>query len=96
MIARKRQQRKTAPRHNPDAARWLVNALEDGRLVRAELVVCRDGRVYFGLGSPKLRPTETVNDDGERLFVGKRPLTGRAVTVLVKDSFYQTLKGMVA
>jgi hypothetical protein len=92
----KRQTRETKPRYDQTAgaASWLVTAVEDGQLTRGRLAVCRDGRVY--LGSQKLRPTETLSDENERLFVGNRPLTGQAVTVLVKDSFYQTLVGMVA
>lgn len=97
MLAQKRTERKTKPRYDraTGAASWLVAAMEDGRLMRAKLTVCQDGRVYFGLSSPQLRPTETVNDEGQRMFVGCRPYTGRAVTVLVSDKVYQTLKGMV-
>lgn len=96
MIARNRKERKTAPRLQSGAAVWTVTAVLDGKLTRGRLAVCKDGRVYFGLGLPKLRPTETLTDEGERLLVGNWPATGRAVTVLVKDGFYQTLKGMVA
>lgn len=94
MIQRKTRETKPHYDRTAGAASWLVTAVEDGEVIRNWLAVCRDGRVY--LGSQKLRPTETLSDEGERMFVGKRPLTGRPVTVLVNDKQYQTLKGMVA